>query len=339
MTRAHRVRRRPGRTTALLATAIAIISGACNDSSMPKSNDATSSTSTSTTAAPSVSDAATAACRGGRAGSRTTHRYAAAPGATANAQSLDLYAPERDTECAPAPVVVYVHGGGFRNGDKANAIADKAGWFNESGWIFVSANYRLVGDPDAGTDGAEYPRQPDDIAAAVSWLVDHADDFGGNPDRITLIGHSAGAYLVALVGTDLEFLVARGVDPSALRCVVANDTETFRLADNMVDGGARSRLYRDAFGDDPVTWERASPIAHVADADAGALPRFLVVTRGSAARETNNRAMVDAVNDGGGTAELLVAEPYSHLEVNRQIGRANDTIVTPVLADFLRACD
>ena len=113
---------------------------------------------------------------------------------------LDLYAPKGD---APAPILVFVHGGGFLKGDKGGSDA----WPNanvgrmaaQAGFLGVVINYRLA--PDHG-----WPAGAEDVAAVVAWLKDHAAAHGGDADRIVLMGTSAGAVHVAgylkLAGSD-----------------------------------------------------------------------------------------------------------------------------------------
>lgn len=271
-------------------------------------------------------------------------RYAEDPGVGASAQSLDLYLPAgAATACDPAPVVVYVHGGGFQRGDK-RAVADKPAVFNAEGWAFASVNYRLVGDPAAGPGGGAYPRAEDDIARAVAWLRDHAGDYGLDPDRAVLLGHSAGAFLVSLVGTDASFLdeAVPEAGLGAVACVASIDT-SYDIPARVARGGRHADMFRAAFGDDPATWRAASP-THVASeldaADAQALPGFLVLTRGSPARTGEAAAFVAAVNAAAGpeSAELTRPRGLSHADVNRLIGRAGDTEVTPALMAFYRDC-
>jgi arylformamidase len=271
-------------------------------------------------------------------------RYAEDAGVGASAQSLDLYLPAgAATACDPAPVVVYVHGGGFQRGDK-RAVADKPAVFNDEGWAFASVNYRLVGDPAAGRGGGAYPRAEDDVARAVAWLRDHAGDYGLDPDRAVLLGHSAGAFLVSLVGTDASFLDEAVPDAGlgAVACVASIDT-SYDIPARVATGGRRAEIYRAAFGDDPATWRAASPthvVGGLDDAAAQALPGFFVLTRGSPARTGEAAAFVDAVNAaaGPGSAELMSPRGLSHAEVNRLIGRAGDTEVTPALMAFYRDC-
>lgn len=102
---------------------------------------------------------------------------------------LDLYG----KPAAPAPVVLFVHGGGFRLGDKAtdgwqNAAVGR--WAAQQGWLGAVMNYRLA--PDHG-----WPAGGEDVLAALDWLTEHAASFGGDPERIVLIGTSAGAVHVA----------------------------------------------------------------------------------------------------------------------------------------------
>lgn len=102
---------------------------------------------------------------------------------------LDLYG----VPTAPAPVVLFVHGGGFRLGDKAadgwqNAAVGR--WVAQQGWLGAVMNYRLA--PDHG-----WPAGGEDVLAALDWLTEHAARFGGDPDQIVLMGTSAGAVHVA----------------------------------------------------------------------------------------------------------------------------------------------
>ncbi len=128
-------------------------------------------------------------------------------------QRLDLVKPEEITR---APVLLFVHGGGWSIGDKAHAAGDKARWANSKGWAFASANYRLV--PQATVE-----QQAADVASAIAWLRANAVREGIDADRIVLMGHSAGAHLVALVGTDPQYLKAAGVPMGSVKGVVLLD--------------------------------------------------------------------------------------------------------------------
>ena len=118
-------------------------------------------------------------------------------------QNLD-YWPAQKTK-APAPLVVFVHGGGWKRGSKDNASgAWKAPHYTGAGYAYAAINYRLV-------PGATVEDQAADVAAALRYLIDHAAALGIDPARIVLMGHSAGAHLVALVGTDERYLKGAGL--------------------------------------------------------------------------------------------------------------------------------
>ncbi len=103
---------------------------------------------------------------------------------------LDLYLPERVLDRG-APVVVWVHGGGWKNGSKEKP---KAAWLAEEGYAVVSINFRL-------TDVAQWPAQIDDCREAVRWVRRNASVFGFDSGRIGAWGSSSGGHLVALMGT------------------------------------------------------------------------------------------------------------------------------------------
>ena len=209
-------------------------------------------------------------------------------GVAARLQSLDLYLPDRRPGCGPTPIVVWVHGGGFRIGDKANQVRDKVRAFNREGWAFASVNYRLAGDPSSGSTEGRYPAQPRDLARALAFLRRHADEYHLRRDRTMLLGHSAGAFLVALLATDASLLPTVGVPNDSVRCTVPLDTGGYDIEAEIAAGGQRERMFRNAFGDDPATWDAASPIRL-----AAAVPPasdFLLFTRGRPARVQENLA-------------------------------------------------
>jgi acetyl esterase/lipase len=271
-----------------------------------------------------------------RASDRTDVAYARRPGVARSATSLDVYPAARACRGARSPVVMWVHGGGWSVGDKAR-LGAKLDLFRDLGAAVVSVNYRLSprGGASGGDDRVQHPDHVEDVAAAVAWVADHARSFGGDPDRIVLVGHSAGAHLVSLIGAAPALLEAAGVPDGALRCVVALDTEGYDLTEKVARGGPAAALVRNAFGTDPEVWRDASPITHAAD---GAPVEFLVVTRGLPPRRAEAARFVDAMNAAGGTATLLTAAGSTHADVNRRLGEPDEAVVTPAVRDFVTGC-
>jgi acetyl esterase/lipase len=157
--------------------------------------------------------------------SHQTVAYRTVPGVARDLTSLDLYVPpKRCRRKAAVPVVVWVHGGGYRKGDKSQQVAPKVALFAKRGWIFASVNYRLS-RPAAGN--ARYPDHYDDVASAVAWVRKHVRKRGGDPKRIALLGHSAGADIVSNVAVNPAYLKRRGQSLRALRCFAPLDTAGF----------------------------------------------------------------------------------------------------------------
>ncbi|MCA9098451.1 MAG: alpha/beta hydrolase fold domain-containing protein, partial [Planctomycetaceae bacterium] len=124
---------------------------------------------------------------------------------------LDLYLP---AETKDAPSILWFHGGSLRFGDKGGAIEQGIGkHFAEEGIIFISANYRL--HPQVS-----YPAYVEDAAAAFAFLHGTIETYGGSPRRIFISGHSAGGYLVAMVGLDPQFLAKSKLSPSDIAGVI-----------------------------------------------------------------------------------------------------------------------
>jgi arylformamidase len=268
---------------------------------------------------------------------RTTVAYKTVAGVAPNLLSLDMYKPVRAAGCAAAPIVIFAHGGGYRQGDKAYAIGDKVRLFNGEGWLFASINYRLSPSPPEPTNPNRvmYPTHQQDAAAAIAWVVRNAAAFGGDASRVALVGHSAGAHLVALLSTDPQFLVAEGLGLSTLQCTVPLDVEIYDLADAMARDPTDA-IWLNAFGSDPAVYQQASPARQVSAQRAH--PAHWLVTRGSPYALLQTTGYANTLNAAGIRADALNASPYTHEEINSAVGRAGETVVTPPLMSFLRSC-
>ena len=176
----------------------------------------------------------------------TEIRYAKTPGVEANLQSLDIYAPKAAEN---APVMIYVHGGGWRAGDKAG-VGNKPSFFNSKGWVFVSTNYRLI-------PHVAFPENVADVAKAIDWVYRNISQYGGDPNKIFIMGHSAGAHLVSLVATDPTYLEKCGRTLKDVKGVISLDTQAYDLLE-LLDGWT-SDVYSKAFGKDPQLHKLASP--------------------------------------------------------------------------------
>ncbi|WP_010217281.1 alpha/beta hydrolase [Sphingomonas sp. PAMC 26621] len=126
-------------------------------------------------------------------------------------QTLDVWRPA-DAGDAKRPVVIFWYGGGWVKGDRA-AYAFAARAFARAGFVVVVPDYRKV-------PAIRFPAMLQDGAKAVRWTRDHVAAFGGDPARIALSGHSAGAYTVAMLALDRRWLQAEGVDPRIVRAAV-----------------------------------------------------------------------------------------------------------------------
>ena len=124
-------------------------------------------------------------------------------------QALDVYTPRQGAQAAP--VLIFFYGGSWNSGRRQDyGFVGRA--FASRGFVTLVADYRLVPE-------VRYPAFVQDGALAVRWARDHAAEYGGDPRRIVLAGHSAGAYNAAMLALDGEFLKAAGVEPSTVKAV------------------------------------------------------------------------------------------------------------------------
>ncbi|HOQ88717.1 MAG TPA: alpha/beta hydrolase [Candidatus Hydrogenedentes bacterium] len=259
-------------------------------------------------------------------------RYATTPGVEANLQSLDIYLPD-PAPANPMPVVIWVHGGAWKGGDKANKMQYKPSLFTGVGYCFVSVNYRLSPDSFAMDNPARvmHPIHVQDVAAAIAWVYTHIASYGGDPTRMALLGHSAGGHLVSLVSTDESFLAAHGLPLTVIKGTAELDAEGLDIVAKMrYDPG--NEMILNAFGDEPLVWEAASPINHLA-AGKG-IPPFLVAKRGNAFRQGIADDFAAGVQAAGSSVTIVDASVYTHEEVNENIGAPGESVITPPVMTF-----
>jgi acetyl esterase/lipase len=226
--------------------------------------------------------------------------------------------------------VVWVHGGGYRRGDKSQQVAAKVRLFAARGWIFASVNYRLS-RPAGGA--ARYPDHYDDVASAVAWLRTHVRRRGGDPGRIALLGHSAGADIVSNVAVNPRYLRGHRQRLSALRCFAPLDTAGFDKA----KASPREQVqWQVALGNEPG-YLRSTSATLIARRGTGIAPA-LTVYRGTPGRQRIETAFARRLSSLRVPATLVDARSLSHAEVNSRIGARGDTVMTPPLVRFLRGC-
>ena len=228
-------------------------------------------------------------------------------------QVLDLWPAQGATR--PAPLVVFVHGGGWTRGSKDNASgAWKAPHYTGKGYAYAAINYRLV-------PNATVKDQAADVAAALQYLIDHAAALGIDPTRIVLMGHSAGAHLVALVGTDERYLRAAGLSFASLKGVIPIDGAAYDVACQIKDGGNFMRdTYISAFGSDPARQQALSPTFMAARPNA---PAFLLIHVQRKDGIAQNEALEAALRNAGThvTRQSFPGEGLrGHMAINRSLG-------------------
>ncbi|MGE0712932.1 MAG: alpha/beta hydrolase fold domain-containing protein [Planctomycetota bacterium] len=242
--------------------------------------------------------------------------YFHADGAPQRLLSLDVYAP---TSPGPHPVLVFVHGGAWRTGDKRNAACweAKSRCFVARGYVFVGVNYRL-------SPAVKHPTHVEDLARALRWVRAEIGKRGGDPAQVFLMGHSAGAHLVALVATDERRLAAVGESLASLRGVVVLDTAALD-PENAQD---EQRFYEVAFGE-RATWADAAPLRFVAKDKH--IPPFLVLHTPRKTSSVASRRFVEALRAAQVPAAAVLAPDRDHGGLNRCIGEPDDPYTALVL--------
>lgn len=246
-------------------------------------------------------------------------------------QVLDVYAP---VAAKSVPVVFWIHGGGWQAGDKSE-VRLKPQVFVDRGFVFVSTNYRLLPQVDMDT-------LIRDIAKSLHWVHDHIAEHGGDPERVVVMGHSAGAQLAALICTDDRYLQAEGLTLAMLKGCVPVDGDTYDIPAIITTAEIRRRVHnlpqakvghREKFGNDPEKHIAFSTITHIAR-DKG-IPPFLILHVGEHPDTTAQAQRLEAVLNA---AEIPVkrvgASDTTHSRINDNLGTPDDP-TTNALYEFV----
>ncbi len=223
------------------------------------------------------------------------------------AQRLDVYHPASST---PARLVVFIHGGGWVGGRKS-AGRRIAPPLVAQGYAVASIGYRLF--PQTSAAG-----EVGDAAEAIAYLLHNAQRFGLDPGGFAVIGHSSGAHMAALLGTDASYLRHAGADPAKLRAVITLDG-VFDLRANITH--YPNPREDQVFGTDPAAWARLSPVDLIGGMSTH--PRFCLVHEDRVPRFIEQESLFEAaLRKHGETVQAVVAPGLSHVQLVGKFGDA-----------------
>ncbi|HJU26202.1 MAG TPA: alpha/beta hydrolase [Rhodanobacteraceae bacterium] len=234
-------------------------------------------------------------------------------------QKMDVYIP---ANAHNAPVIFMVHGGGWRRGDKTahGVVQNKVDYFLPKGYVFISTNYRLVPQVNVMDEA-------DDVAHALAYAQQHASEWGADPSRFIVMGHSAGAHLVVLMSSVPSIWQGAGAKPWL--GTVALDSGAYNVVDIM--NKQHFGLYDTAFGSDPKLWQAASPTLRLQTAP----PPMLLVCDSDRKNDCDGaQAYADKAKSLGGKAAVYPVG-MRHGEINLDVGTGG--ALTDRITDFLHS--
>lgn len=248
-------------------------------------------------------------------------------------QVLDVYTPEVPAKKS-MPVMFWIHGGGWQVGDKSD-VAMKPRVLTERGFVFVSTNYRLLPDVDMET-------LIRDVAKSLGWVHKNIEKYGGDPKRIIVGGHSAGAQLAALICIDERYLREEDVPFDCLKGCVPIDGDTYDIPKIIMTAEHRQALYggkmftfghRQKFGNDPEKHVDFSAVTHVAK-DKGIPPFLILYFAGNPDTRAQARRLEQVLKDADVPTSVYGKRDSNHNRLNDDIGQPNDP-ATQTLYAFL----
>ena len=246
---------------------------------------------------------------------------------------LDIYTPEATVE-ESLPVMFWIHGGGWQAGDKRD-VALKPKVLTDRGFVFVSTNYRLLPE-------VEMDELIGDVAKSLGWVHRNIGKYGGDPKRIFVGGHSAGAQLAALICVDDRYLNGEGVPFNVLKGCVPVDGDTYDIPKIIMTAEFRQTLYggrmfhfghRQKFGNDPEKHVDFSAVTHVAKGKG--IPPFLIFYfPGNPNTRAQAGSLEGALKEAGIPVKSYGKRDSNHNRLNDDLGKPDDP-ATEELYQFL----
>jgi acetyl esterase/lipase len=220
-------------------------------------------------------------------------------------QTLDIYLPAANGQAAP--VILMVHGGAWKIGDKGRdkVVEHKLARWRPRGFAFISVNYPMLPQADPLA-------QADNVAKALAYVQAQSGRWNLDPERVVLMGHSAGAHLISLLDADPARAFAQGARPWL--GAVALDSAAMDVSRIMA--GPHYGFYDEAFGQDKDYWRRASPTAVLT---SRAPPLLMVCSTRRADACPQARGFADRAAALGVHTRVL-PEDLHHAEINDQLG-------------------
>ena len=240
-----------------------------------------------------------------------------------NGLMVDIYAPQGAKPARfgrrGAPVVLFVHGGGWIKGSRKKVYSQHR-WLTRKGYVFVSVDYRPV--PRTDIDG-----QVRDVAASINWVRKNIARYGGNRRKIVIMGHSAGAHLVSMIAAKNAAGPIAGVIP--------NDVQAYDMVAYGVVRGGIGHPYDKAFGSKIEDWVRWSPATYARQNRR--MPPHLILHSGSqkARRKQLARGYANLLRSRGTKAYTFDGGAYTHGSIARTLGQDNS--VTRAVERFLES--
>jgi acetyl esterase/lipase len=240
-------------------------------------------------------------------------------------QTLDVYSPAKAKNL---PVVFWIHGGGWQGGDKSD-VQIKPQVFNGKGFVLVSTNYRLLPSVDMAT-------LTRDVAKSIRWVHDHIAEYGGDPKRLLIMGHSAGAQLAALLCTDDRYLKEEGLSLAIIKGCVPVDGDTYDIPAMIEVAETRWRVHglpfpksthRIKFGNDAAKHKDFSAVTHVAK-DKGIPPFLILYVANHPDVTAQAQRLGNVLKSANVPVTLFGAKETTHNKINADLGRPDDPATT-----------
>jgi arylformamidase len=239
-------------------------------------------------------------------------------------QRLDLYRPSNNP--VGAPVFLFLHGGGFREGDRAQ-YGFIARPFVEKGIIVAVASYRLT-DP-----GFIYPHQPEDTRLALQWLYQNVKAHGGDNLQLFIGGHSAGGLLAADVGVNRAWMAAARIPKEALRGIVpVSGIYDLRVSD------PAAKVFWRTYASNSAQQHAASPILHITDP----VPKAVVAVGsteqlGDEDFVGSSKTLAEKLEGAGVKTQFLSLDGMAHKDTAEALGDPSSPLAQAAVSMILGA--